>query len=51
MKRITNRETEPLNIVATLMFQNIRKQSESSRIHLLLSMPPSFWAAFFLPKE
>lgn len=30
------------------MFQFIQMRKDSSRTHLLLSMPPSFWAAFFV---
>jgi len=36
------------NTIATLMFEMFRKRSEPSRIHLLLNVPPGFWAAFFL---
>ena len=43
----TGKRSTP-NTVATLMFQTIRKRSEPSRIHLLLNMPPRFWAAFLV---
>ena len=47
-KRYANGDQSTPNTIATLMFQMFRKRSEPSRIHLLLNMPPRFWAAFFL---
>jgi hypothetical protein len=33
---------------ATVMFHSFAPDPDPSRTHLLLAVPPSFWAAFFM---